>query len=39
MIGNCGVGIAPCRPQAHEVAMRDLVKGRSDPVRGSGQMA
>jgi len=25
VVGNCGVGIAPCRPDAHEVAMRDLV--------------
>jgi len=25
VMGNCGVGIAPCHPQAREVAMRDLV--------------
>src|ERR1700680_3208054 len=25
VMGNCGVGIAPCRPEAREVAMRDLV--------------
>jgi len=25
VMGNCGVGIAPCRPQTREVAMRDLV--------------
>ena len=25
VVGNCGVGIAPCRPQTREVAMRDLV--------------
>jgi N-acyl-D-amino-acid deacylase len=25
MMGNCGVGIAPCRPAAREIAMRDLV--------------
>ena len=25
VMGNCGVGIAPCRPAAREVAMRDLV--------------
>ncbi len=24
VLGNCGVGIAPCRPDAREVAMRDL---------------
>ncbi|MGD9538959.1 MAG: amidohydrolase family protein [Alphaproteobacteria bacterium] len=25
VLGNCGVGIAPCRPPAREIAMRDLV--------------
>src|SRR5260370_13420183 len=25
IMGNCGVGIAPCKPKAREVAMRDLV--------------
>ena len=25
VLGNCGVGIAPCLPQAREIAMRDLV--------------
>ncbi len=25
VIGNCGVGIAPCRPQAREIVTRDLV--------------
>jgi N-acyl-D-aspartate/D-glutamate deacylase len=25
VIGNCGVGIAPCRPEAHEIVTRDLV--------------
>jgi N-acyl-D-aspartate/D-glutamate deacylase len=25
VMGNCGVGIAPCKPEAREVAMRDLV--------------
>jgi N-acyl-D-amino-acid deacylase len=25
VIGNCGVGIAPCRPDAHEIVTRDLV--------------
>jgi N-acyl-D-amino-acid deacylase len=25
VIGNCGVGIAPCRPNAHEIVTRDLV--------------
>lgn len=31
VIGNCGVGIAPCRPQAREVAMRDLVNVEAIP--------
>jgi N-acyl-D-aspartate/D-glutamate deacylase len=31
VMGNCGVGIAPCRPQAHEVAMRDLVNVEAIP--------
>jgi len=25
IMGNCGVGIAPCKPKAREVAMRDLL--------------
>ncbi len=25
VIGNCGVGVAPCRPEQREAAMRDLV--------------
>jgi len=25
VMGNCGVGIAPCAPRAREIAMRDLV--------------
>src|SRR5260221_1339024 len=25
VMGNCGVGIAPCRPAAPEIAMKDLV--------------
>src|SRR6266850_4956087 len=25
VMGNCGVGIAPCKPAAREIAMRDLV--------------
>jgi N-acyl-D-aspartate/D-glutamate deacylase len=31
VMGNCGVGIAPCRPQAREVAMRDLVNVEEIP--------
>jgi N-acyl-D-aspartate/D-glutamate deacylase len=30
-MGNCGVGIAPCRPEAREVAMRDLVNVEGIP--------
>jgi len=29
--GNCGVGIAPCRPGAREIAMRDLVNVEAIP--------
>src|SRR5262245_22807408 len=31
IMGNCGVGIAPCRPETREVAMRDLVNVESIP--------
>ena len=31
MLGNCGVGIAPCKPEAHEIAMRDLVNVEAIP--------
>jgi N-acyl-D-aspartate/D-glutamate deacylase len=31
MMGNCGVGIAPCRPAAREIAMRDLVNVEAIP--------
>lgn len=31
VMGNCGVGIAPCRPHAREVAMRDLVNVEAIP--------
>jgi N-acyl-D-aspartate/D-glutamate deacylase len=31
VMGNCGVGIAPCRPGAREVAMRDLVNVEAIP--------
>ena len=30
-MGNCGVGIAPCRPEAREVAIRDLVNVEAIP--------
>jgi N-acyl-D-amino-acid deacylase len=31
VMGNCGVGIAPCLPEAREVAMRDLVNVEGIP--------
>jgi N-acyl-D-aspartate/D-glutamate deacylase len=31
VMGNCGVGIAPCKPAAREVAMRDLVNVEGIP--------
>src|SRR5205085_749582 len=31
VMGNCGVGIAPCRPEAREVAIRDLVNVEGIP--------
>src|SRR5690348_9560106 len=31
VMGNCGVGIAPCHPQAREIAMRDLVNVEAIP--------
>ena len=30
-MGNCGVGIAPCKPAAREIAMRDLVNVEAIP--------
>lgn len=31
MMGNCGVGIAPCRPESHEIAAWDLVNVEAIP--------
>ncbi len=31
VMGNCGVGIAPCRPDTREIAMRDLVNVEAIP--------
>ena len=31
VMGNCGVGIAPCRPEAREIAMKDLVNVEAIP--------
>jgi N-acyl-D-aspartate/D-glutamate deacylase len=31
VMGNCGVGIAPCKPQAREITMRDLVNVEAIP--------
>src|SRR3979409_903310 len=31
VMGNCGVGIAPCKPQTREIAMKDLVNVEGIP--------
>src|SRR6478735_11593332 len=31
VMGNCGVGIAPCKPAAREIAMKDLVNVEGIP--------
>ena len=31
VMGNCGVGIAPCRPETREIAMKDLVNVEGIP--------
>lgn len=31
VMGNCGVGIASCRPAAREIGMRDLVNVEAIP--------
>jgi N-acyl-D-amino-acid deacylase len=31
IMGNCGVGIAPCKPKAREIAMRDIVNVEAIP--------
>ena len=31
VMGNCGVGLAPCKPEAREIAMHDLVNVESIP--------
>ncbi len=31
VMGNCGVGVAPCRPAAREIAMHDLVNVEAIP--------
>ena len=33
-MGNCGVGIAPCKAEAREIAMRDLVNVEGIPFDG-----
>ncbi len=35
--GNCGVGIAPCRPEAREIATWDLVNVEAFPLRCSAK--
>src|SRR5258708_32692255 len=37
VMGNCGVGIAPCRPGAREVAMHGLVNGEAIPFAALSQ--
>ena len=37
IMGNCGVGIAPCRPAVREIAAWDLVNVEGDPIRRAGQ--
>jgi N-acyl-D-amino-acid deacylase len=32
VMGNCGVGVAPCRPEAREILMGDLVNVESIPL-------
>ena len=31
VMGNCGVGLAPCRPEAHDIAAQDLVNVEAIP--------
>jgi N-acyl-D-amino-acid deacylase len=31
VMGNCGVGLAPCRPQVHDIAAQDLVNVEGIP--------
>src|SRR6187401_3675706 len=31
VMGNCGVGIAPCKPETREIAMKDLVNVEGIP--------
>ncbi len=31
VVGNCGVGIAPCRPESRDIAMHDLVNVEAIP--------
>ena len=33
VMGNCGVGLAPCRPDVHEIATLDLVNVEGIPAR------
>src|SRR4030095_10949897 len=32
VMGNCGVGVAPCRPEAREILMGDLVNVEAIPL-------
>ena len=33
VMGNCGVGLAPCKPDVHEIATLDLVNVEGIPAR------
>ena len=33
VMGNCGVGVAPCKPETREIAAWDLDQRRGDSVR------
>jgi N-acyl-D-amino-acid deacylase len=35
--GNCGVGVAPCRPDAREILMNDLVNVEAIPLDVGGR--
>src|SRR5713101_7758610 len=37
IMGNCGVGIAPCKPNAHEIAAWDLVNVEAIPFEVLGK--
>ena len=36
-MGNCGVGLAPCKPDVHEIAAWDLVNVEAIPIEVLGK--